>query len=219
MARFGCSDGSGTPGDDPTRSTQYSRSGPQPPGPPPAPFGPAGPRQNPGDPGYHPGNAPTQYNPAYNPFEQQPASEADTAGFAAATPTPWFRRRSVLTAWFGLIAVMLGLVIWGIVQLTSRGPGGGSTAPETSSSSTTSTTTSSSTTTTTTTTESSSSTSAPAAPPRQAPPQQAPPQQPPAPGDSHHRRPHLPPLPSVITIPPIPKVPELPTVITIPPRR
>jgi len=218
MARFGSSDGSGTPGDDPTRSTQYSRSGPQPPGPPPAPFGPAGPRQNPGDPGYHPGNAPTQYNPAYNPFEQQPASEADTAGFAAATPTPWFRRRSVLTAWFGLIAVMLGLVIWGIVQLTSRGPGGGSTAPETSSSSTTSTTTSSSTT-TTTTTESSSSTSAPAAPPRQAPPQQAPPQQPPAPGDSHHRRPHLPPLPSVITIPPIPKVPELPTVITIPPRR
>jgi len=218
MARFGSSDGSGTPGDDPTRSTQYSRSGPQPPGPPPAPFGPAGPRQNPGDPGYHPGNAPTQYNPAYNPFEQQPASEADTAGFAAATPTPWFRRRSVLTAWFGLIAVMLGLVIWGIVQLTSRGPGGGSTAPETSSSSTTSTTTSSSTT-TTTTTESSSSTSAPAAPPRQAPPQQAPPQQPPAPGDSHHRRPHLPPLPSVITIPPIPRVPELPTVITIPPRR
>lgn len=218
MARYGSSDRPGNPGDDPTRSTQYGQRGPQPPGPQPAPFGPAGLGPRPGEPGYHPGNAPTQYGPAYNPFDQQPAAEADTANFAAVTPTPWFRRRSVLIAWFALIAVMLGLVIWGIIQLTSRGPGGGSPATQTSSSSTTSTTTSSSTTSSTTPSESSSSTSAPpAAPPQQAPPQQPPAQQPPAPGESHRHR--LPSLPSVITIPPIPKVPELPTVITIPPHR
>ncbi|BBX24313.1 hypothetical protein MTER_37240 [Mycolicibacter terrae] len=220
MARFGSSDGSGKPGDDPTRSTQYTQRGPQPPGPQPAPFGPPGPGYNPGDPGYHPGNAPTQYNPVHNPFEQQIPGEADTTDFAGVPPTPWFRRRSVLTAWFGLIAVMLGLVIWGIVQLTSRGPGGGSTAPQTSSSSSTSTTTSSSATTSSSTSESPSSTSAPpAAPPGQAPPQQPAPRQPPVPSESHRHLPRLPSLPSVITIPPIPKVPELPTVITIPPRR
>lgn len=212
MARFGSSDGSGDPGDDPTRSTQYGQRGPQPPGPRPAPFGPAGPGHNPGDPGYNPGNAPTQYA-AYNTFDQQVPGDADTADFAA--PTPWFRRRPVLIAWFGLILLMLALVIWGIVQLTSRGPGGGSTAPGTSSSSTTSTTT----TTSSTSTSPSASTTPAAPPPRQTPPQQQSPRQVPAPGETHRHLPHLPSLPSVITIPPVPKVPELPTVITLPPHR
>jgi hypothetical protein len=171
---------------------------------------------HPGNPGYQPGNAPTQYNPAYNQFEQQPPSDPDTANFAAGSTTPWFRRRSVLIAWFGLIALMLALVIWGIVELTSRGPGGGGTAPASSSSSTTSTTSSSS---TTSTSSSASSTSAAPAPSGQAPPQQPPPRQAPPPGETHHHHPRLPSLPSVITIPPVPRVPELPTVITIPPHR
>ncbi|CAJ1496920.1 hypothetical protein [[Mycobacterium] holstebronense] len=178
--------------------------GPQPPGPPPAPFGPANPGRNPG---YEAGNAPTQYAP-YNTFDEP--TDPQGTDFAALSSTPWFRRRSVLIAWFGLIAVMLAVVVWGIIQLTSRGPGGGTTpATSSSSSSTSSSTTSSS---------SAPSTTAPtAAPPRQAPPQQPPAQQAPPASEPPHR--HLPHLPSVITIPPIPKVPELPTVITLPPRR
>lgn len=40
----------------------------------------------------------------------------------AQPPRPWFRRRWVLIIWIGLIAAMLALVMWGIIQLTSRGP-------------------------------------------------------------------------------------------------
>lgn len=217
MARFGSPPGSGKPGDDETRFTPYGQRGPQPPGPPPAPFGPPGPGHHPGGPGPNPGNAPTQYA-SYNPFDEEPTTDPNVAALA---PTPWFRRRSVLIAWFGLIAVMLGVVIWGIVQLTSRGPGGGTT-PEPSSSSTTSSATSSSTSSTTTSSESTSSTTARSAapPPPKAPAPKAPSQQAPAPSEPpHHHRPHLPSLPSVITIPPVPKVPQLPTVITLPPHR
>lgn len=206
MARFGSSDGSGKPSEDHTRAMPaYGQRGPQPPGPPPAPLGPP-------NPGRHPGDAPTQYG-SYNTFDEP--TDPQGTDFAALSDTPWFRRRSVLIAWFGLIAVMLALVIWGIIQLTSRGPGGGTT-PATSSSSTSS-TTSSTTPSTTTSSSAPSTTAPPAAPPRQAPPQQAPAQQaPPAEEPPRRRLPHL---PSVITIPPIPKVPELPTVITLPPRR
>ncbi len=189
----------------------YGQRGPQPPGPAPAPFGPANQARNTGDTGYHPGNAPTQYAP-YSAFEEP--TDPQGTDFAALSDIPWFRRRSVLIAWFGLIAAMLAVVIWGIIQLTSRGPGG-DTTPATSPSSTTSST--SSATTATSSSTAPSSTTSTAAPPRQAPPQQPPAQQaPPASEPPHH---HLPHLPSVITIPPIPKVPELPTVITLPPRR
>ncbi|WP_164518048.1 hypothetical protein, partial [Mycobacterium sp. P7213] len=169
---------------------------------------------NPGrGPDYPPGNAPTQYA-SYQAFDEP--TDPQGTDFTAVSDTPWFRRRSVLIAWFGLIAVMLALVVWGIIQLTSRGPGGGTT-PATSSSSTTS-STSSTTTSSTSSSSSAPSTTAPtAAPPRQAPPQQPPAQQAPPASESPRRR--LPHLPSVITIPPIPKVPELPTVITLPPRR
>ncbi|MFL0181917.1 hypothetical protein [Mycobacterium sp. SMC-15] len=214
MARFGSSDGSGKPSEDQTRSMPAAQRGPRPPGPPPAPFGPANPGRNPGDARYQPGNAPTQYA-SYNAFDEP--TDPTGADFAAPSAIPWFRRRSVLIAWFGLIAVMIALVVWGIIQLTSHGPGGGTT-PATSSSSTTSSWTSSTTSSTTSASSSAPSTTAPsAAPPRQAPPQQPPAQQAPPPSEPPHR--HLPHLPSVITIPPIPKVPELPTVITLPPRR
>ncbi|ORV67684.1 hypothetical protein AWC09_16000 [Mycolicibacter hiberniae] len=193
----------------------YGQRGPQPPGPAPAPMGPPRPGPHSADPSHHTGSAPTQYAAAYNPFEEQPA--APTTDFAAPTALPWFRRRSVLIAWFGLIAVMLGLVIWGIVQLTSRGPGGTTTPQTTSSSSTTSSATS---TTGSATTTPSSAPTAPPAPPRQAPPQQPPAQQAPPPEEPPNRyRPRLPALPSVITIPPVPKLPDLPTVITLPPHR
>ncbi len=189
----------------------YGHRGPQPPGPSPAPFGPANPGRVPEHP---PGNAPTQYA-SYQAFDEP--TDPQGTDFAAASDTPWFRRRSVLIAWFGLIAVMLALVVWGIIQLTSRGPGGGTT-PATSSSSTTSSTSSTTTSSSTSSSSSAPSTTAPtAAPPRQAPPQQPPAQQAPPASEPPRRR--LPHLPSVITIPPIPKVPELPTVITLPPRR
>ncbi|WP_154677544.1 hypothetical protein [Mycolicibacter icosiumassiliensis] len=139
MARFGSSDGSGKPSQDHTRSIPYVQRPPQPPGPAPPPFGPANPARNPGDTGYHPGNAPTQYAP-YSAFDEP--TDPQGTDFAALSDTPWFRRRSVLIAWFGLIAAMLAVVIWGIIQLTSRGPGGGTTPATSSSSATSSTSTS-----------------------------------------------------------------------------
>jgi hypothetical protein len=120
-------------------------------------------------------------------------------------PTPWFRRRWVLITWSALVVLMIALVIWGIIQLISLGSDG-STVPSTQSS-----TTRSSTTTISPTTTKGAATIPPARPPREAPAPGGPPNEPP------HHRPHLPPLPSVITIPPLPNVPEAPTVITLPP--
>lgn len=217
MARYGSSEGPsggpGTPGnggEDPTRFSNYAGPGPgqRPPGPPPTPVGP------PGQP-YQPSDAPTQYASYPPPEYPQPGMPAGP-DFGGAPPVPWFRRRPVLIAWVALIAAMIALVIWGIIQLTSRGPGPSTSPSGTSSSSTTSTTTSS----TTTTAPSTSATESAAPPQPQAPHQEAPRQPAPAPAapteePEHHH--HLPPLPSVITIPPIPKAPEIPTVITLPP--
>jgi cytoskeletal protein RodZ len=130
--------------------------------------------------------------------------------------TPWFRRRPVLIAWIALIVLMIALVIWGIIQLTSRGPGG-TTAPSTTSATTT--TTSTSATSTATTAKTTTPQAAPhttAGPPPARPPGGAPAPAGPANEPPHHRH-HLPPLPSEITIPPMPRAPEVPTVITLPP--
>ena len=213
MARFGSSNGPGNPGDDPYQTTRLNAQGAQPPGPSPVPFGPPNPVQQ-------PDSAPTQYA-SYIPLDQQQPAAPNAGEVAAPPPTPWFRRRSVLIAWMALIVAMLALVIWGIIQLTSRGPGGSTTPGTSSSSTTTSSTTSSSESSSSESSSTTSSTSSsatnepghpapPAAPPRG--PQQPAPE---GPEPTHHH--HLPPLPSTITIPPVPKFPELPTIITLPP--
>ena len=109
-------------------------------------------------------------------------------------PTPWYRKPVMLIGWLLFVAILIALIIYGITELI-HGNQGTIHAPKTSTPSTTTTTTTTPPTTTTTTPPTSSAV--------EAPPQQ-PTQQP------THRH-HLPPLPSVITIP------EVPTVITVPP--
>ncbi len=219
MARFGSSDNSGQTGDDPTRSTQYSGSGSQYPGPNPAPFGP------PDD--YQPGNAPTQYADYASmvpPSAPNPAMPENMT-FNPPPPTPWFRKTPVLVAWGLLIVAMIAVVIWGIIQLVGRGSGddgtsGSSSETTTSSSATTTSSSASSTTSSSETSTTASSTESSSAPQSEPPRPQQPPQQAPTPNapdtEPSHKH-HLPPLPSTITIPPVPHVPELPTVITLPP--
>ncbi len=115
-------------------------------------------------------------------------------------PTPWYRKPVMLIGWLLFVAILIALIIYGITELI-HGNQGTIHAPKTSTPSTTTTTTTTTPPATTTTTPPTSS--AVEAPPQQ--PTQQPTQQQPT-----HRH-HLPPLPSVITIP------EVPTVITVPP--
>jgi hypothetical protein len=171
----------------PTEHANWGLSGRPPHGePPPTPPPADGPEQaeQPGAPG------------PFDPFEQEDE------------PTPWYRRPVMLVGWILLVAILVGLIIFGIVELIHGNQGAG-TSPSTS----TTGSTSSSTTTTTSTTPTTTPTSAPptssaAAPPPTYRPTQQPTQQPTQAPTHHH---HLPHLPSVITIP------EIPTVITLPP--
>jgi hypothetical protein len=130
--------------------------------------------------------------------------EADSA------PDPWYRNRVLLALWALLVAILVTLIIYGIVELSRGGGGGG---PSTSTSSTThprsSTTSSTTTTTPSTTTE-------PPPPPPETPeqtPEEVPPPPPsnysPPPAEPPHHHHHLPHIPSTITLPH--------TVITLPP--
>jgi hypothetical protein len=121
-------------------------------------------------------------------------------------PAPWYRKRSLLAVWATMVAILIVLIIYGLIQL-SRGGGGvpSTTTPETTptrSSSPTPSTTPPSTTTTPPPSPSSSEEQGPPAgnapPPAQAPPPAAPP-------EHHHHMPHI---PSTITLPH--------TVITLP---
>jgi cytoskeletal protein RodZ len=117
--------------------------------------------------------------------------------------TAWYRKPVVLIGWGLFVAILIGLIVYGIIELihdnngTTNNPSTSTTIPST----TTSTTTPPTTATTTTAPPTSSAVQAPA----HQPTQQQPAQQQPT-----HRH-HLPQLPSVITIP------EVPTVITVPP--
>ncbi len=102
-----------------------------------------------------------------------------------AEPKPWYRNPVTLTGWALLVMILIALIVYGIIELISDRQGTGN--PSTTTPSTTT------------------STVAPATTPRVQPP----PQQPTHPPT--HRFPHLPPLPSVITIP------GVPTTITLPP--
>jgi hypothetical protein len=122
-------------------------------------------------------------------------------------PTPWYRKRVVLIAWGLLLAALIALIIYGLVDLTGRGPGEPTPTPTSTTEPTTTTTT-----VTTPTTTSPSPSSSTEEPPPNTEPTQAPAPQPRAPGGSAppSRRHRLPKLPPTISVPGGP-------VITIPP--
>jgi hypothetical protein len=140
----------------------------------------------------------------YVPFQ---SDDSDALG---TEPTPWYRKPVNLIVWAVMVLILIGLIIYGIVELIGGDQGTGNTPSSTTT--TTPTTTFPSTTTTSESPPSSTSTSEPpstgttlAPPPPQ--PTNQPTHQPTHPPSTHH---HLPPLPSVITIPGGP-------VVTLPP--
>ncbi|BBY39405.1 hypothetical protein MMAN_35390 [Mycobacterium mantenii] len=122
-----------------------------------------------------------------------------------AEPTPWYRKPGMLIAWLVSVVVLIGLIVFGIIELI-HGEETVNHTPKTTTSTTTTTTTTTPTTTATTTTTSPGSSA-------EQPPVQQPTQQQPTGGQtqqpSHHH--HLPQLPSVITIPGVPNP------VTVPP--
>jgi hypothetical protein len=120
-------------------------------------------------------------------------------------PAPWYTKRSLLAVWATMVAILVVLIIYGLIQL-SHGGGGG---PSTTTPSTTPTPTRSSTTTpSTTTTPPSTATNPP--PPETTPEENQPPEEnSPAPAEPPPHHHHLPHIPSTITLPH--------TVITLPP--
>jgi cytoskeletal protein RodZ len=123
---------------------------------------------------------------------------------ADAAPQPWYRNRILLALWALMVALLLTLIIYGIVEL-SRG-GGETTGPTTTTSTTTPTrsSTTSPTTTGETTTEDTSPPESPEQTPEEAPP---PANNSQAPAESPHHHHHLH-VPSTIQLPH--------TVITVP---
>jgi hypothetical protein len=120
-------------------------------------------------------------------------------------PAPWYRRPAGIIAWIVAVLILIGLIVYGLMELIQGGQGT-SPSPSTTGSTTPTTTT---TTMTPTTTESSATppTSSAVEPPAQQPTQQ--PTHQPTQQQPTHRH-HLPQLPSVITIPDGP-------VVTLPP--
>jgi hypothetical protein len=149
-------------------------------------------------------NQPTQFSdfraaqppPPEAPAEGEPPKFVDPLD--APEPTPWYRKPAALAGWIAAVLILIGLIAFGLSELLHDTQGTGNTPS-------TSTSTAPSPTTTTTTTP---STSATVEPPAQQPTRQ--PTRQPTQQQPTHRH-HLPPLPSVITIP------EVPTVITLPP--
>ncbi len=126
-----------------------------------------------------------------------------------AGPTPWYRKPAALAGWIVAVLVLIGLIVFGVLQLL-EGEQGTSHTPSTSTAPSTTTTTTPPTTSSTAPSPSSSAppTSSAVEPPAQQPGQQPTRQQPTQQPTHRH---HMPQLPSVITIP------EVPTVITLPP--
>lgn len=121
-------------------------------------------------------------------------------------PAPWYRKRAVLVGWGLLVAILVALIIYGLIDLASRGGGGPAPSHTTTTTTTPATTTTAPTATTApTTTEPPSNTiPAPAPPPAAPPAQSLPPSQ--APPRKRRHLPELPPLPSVITVPGLPDI-------------
>jgi hypothetical protein len=120
-------------------------------------------------------------------------------------PAPWYRKRWLLAVWATMVAILVVLIIYGLIQISHGGGGGTFTTTPSTTPTQSSTTTPSTTTPSTTTTPPPPSSSEQGPPPggNSAPPAQAPP--PAEPPEHHHHLPHIPPtisLPhTVITLP------------------
>jgi cytoskeletal protein RodZ len=124
-------------------------------------------------------------------------------------PAPWYRNRWLLAVWATMVAILIVLIIYGLIQLSHGGGGGPSTTTPSTTTKRSSTTTPS-----TTTTNPSTTATPPAAPPTTSEEEQPPYDSSPAPAQPpqrhHHHSPHdLPHIPPTITLPH--------TVITLPP--
>ncbi|WP_156690546.1 hypothetical protein [Mycobacterium sp. Marseille-P9652] len=124
-------------------------------------------------------------------------------------PTAWYRKPAALIAWVAAVLLLIGLIVYGVLELIHDRQGSSHTPSTSTIPSTTTTTTTTPPPTTTTTTEPPTSTAP--QPPAQQPtyqPTQQPTRQPTQPPSTHRH--HLPALPPEITIPDGP-------VITLPP--
>lgn len=167
-------------------------------------FGPT----NPQDPYDDPSNRPTRManygggDPQQPGFDDQPDYSEPVD--PQSPPAPWYRKRSLLAVWATMVAILVVLIIYGLIELSHGGGGGTSTTTPSTTSTESSTTTPSTTPPSTTTTPPPSSSSEEAPPPGGNSPAPA---QPPAPAapPPHHHLPHIPPtisLPhTVITLP------------------
>lgn len=155
--------------------------------------------------GYPPPPPPTQPPPTMPPppHEQFGAPDSLDPLDDDPEPTPWYRKPLGFIAWALLVVILIGLIVYGIVELIHGGPRTSNTP--------TTTTIPSTSTPTTTTPPSSAPTTTPSTSPPTSSGAEPPPQPTQQPTYQPTHRHHLPPLPSVITIP------EVPTVITLPP--
>ena len=146
----------------------------------------------------------------YGAVDPQGPGFDDHPGYPAAAdpespPAPWYRKRSLLAVWATMVAILVVLIIYGLIQISHGGGGGTSTTtPSTTPSGSSTTTPSTTTPPSTTTTPAPSSTPGEEAPPGgNAPPPAGP--APSAEPPHHHHLPHIPPtitLPhTVITLP------------------
>lgn len=156
-----------------------------------------------GEPPPHTGHAP---DPGFEGTEIIDARGADPFD-EEPQPTPWYRKPALLVAWLLVVLILIGLIVFGIVELLHGEDATSHTPSSTPTTTTTTSTTESTASTTTTTTTTEPSTSDTGQPSPQQPSQQPTHQSTQEPSHRHH----LPPLPPVITIP------QVPTVITVPP--
>lgn len=121
-------------------------------------------------------------------------------------PDPWYRNRVLLALWALMVALLLTLIVYGVVELSR---GGGTSVPAPHTSSTTPTRSSTTSPSPTTTTASTTSEAPPPETPEQTPQEAPPPPEnsSPAPAEPPHHHHHLH-VPSTITLPH--------TVITLP---
>jgi cytoskeletal protein RodZ len=103
-------------------------------------------------------------SPSADVVAQEPEAAADDLDSAA--PAPWYHNRVLLALWAAIVALLVALISYGLIQISHVGGGG---APSTSTPSTTP-SRSSTTSPTTTTTTPSTTTETPATTPEEAPP-------------------------------------------------
>jgi cytoskeletal protein RodZ len=130
-------------------------------------------------------------------LEHEPDRTAEDADSATpdGAPEPWYRNRVLLALWALMVALLLTLVIYGIVELSRGGGETGGPATTTSSTTPTRSSTTSPTTTPSTPTPSSTTESPPPETPEQTPEEAPPPANnspSPAPPTRHHHHLHLP---------------------------